>query len=436
MILFIIVFLFVMASCAGKHDAGASNNNVINLKLAINNSATQMLISDAADDIEIIPLETTEKSVFDYSKIKHIVSANNDVFITTGKRIMHFNKKGNYVGDIGSYGQAPMEYDYASSLGYDERKKILYVTSGFSTTNMLKAYDNEGKYKESIKIAKDGVFINTVATRNELAEYRYIDGFHLFRRMLPIPDMRQNPWQIMIKDTLNNLITTITDPIASQHQMRLLNSGGFEISRAGNYWSAFEPVINSYKGKHSVMFDGNDTIYKIGTGMIRLYHRFLIDTGSEQLDEIELHQLDKTDNYLNNYIHPTYFLETKNFLYIVAEKDDYAYLCQYNKHNGEICSIKKQGEIRFSELMNVHYRRMQLPQFTDDITGGCSFYPDHHNDNEWIGVIPAERLLSEIDINELEKKEVKLPHRKQQLIKVLKNLKEDDNPVLMIVKLK
>jgi len=45
-------------------------------------------------------------------------------------------------------------------------------------------------------------------------------------------------------------------------------------------------------------------------------------------------------------------------------------------------------------------------------------------------------LLHEIDIEELERKEVKLPHRKQQLIDVLRNLNEDDNPVLMIVKLK
>ena len=86
--------------------------------------------------------------------------------------------------------------------------------------------------------------------------------------------------------------------------------------------------------------------------------------------------------------------------------------------------------------MGIHVRRADAPGFTDDLAGGCSFFPRHTNDNEWIGVIPAERLLHEIDIEELERKEVKLPHRKKQLIDVLRNLNEDDNPVLMIVKLK
>lgn len=432
-----LLYLLLATSCF--HDGKThttQNTNIIDVSAAISNDINQMLLSDVAEDLEIIPLYTSEKSVFDYSKIKHIVSYKNGFLISVGNQIKNFSRKGDYIRDVGFFGQAPTAFLYPESVGYNDQGNEIYVTSGFSMTNDLRVYDVDGKYKRSLKIAKDGEYITTSSMRIETAEYRFIDGYHVLRRMLPIPDMRREPWQIMVKDSLNNFVSTIVDPTLIQFRQQLINIGGFDISRAGEYWSAFEPVICCYKGKRSIMFDGNDTIYNWGKAKRKLFHRYLLKTGSQFVAVKDLHQLDKTEDYLNRYVHPIYLMESRDFLYVVVEHEKYAYLCKFNKKTGEICSIRNKGEIRFSELMNVHYRRIQLPQFTDDITGGCSFYPDHHNDHEWIGVIPAERLLTEIDIDELEQKEVKLPHRKQQLINVLKNLKEDDNPVLMIVKLK
>ena len=45
-------------------------------------------------------------------------------------------------------------------------------------------------------------------------------------------------------------------------------------------------------------------------------------------------------------------------------------------------------------------------------------------------------MKQQIDIDELKVTEVLMPEEKAQLIRILENLKEDDNPVIMIATLK
>ncbi len=58
------------------------------------------------------------------------------------------------------------------------------------------------------------------------------------------------------------------------------------------------------------------------------------------------------------------------------------------------------------------------------------------NENSWIAKYEATDLLEQIDIDELKVTEVLMPEEKAQLIRILENLKEDDNPVIMIATLK
>lgn len=45
-------------------------------------------------------------------------------------------------------------------------------------------------------------------------------------------------------------------------------------------------------------------------------------------------------------------------------------------------------------------------------------------------------LLEQVDIDELKQSEVLLPEKRNQLVRILENLKEDDNPVIMVATLK
>lgn len=51
-------------------------------------------------------------------------------------------------------------------------------------------------------------------------------------------------------------------------------------------------------------------------------------------------------------------------------------------------------------------------------------------------LISCTNTKKNIDMHELKALDMKLPDKRDKLIEVIKKLKEDDNPVLMIVRLK
>ena len=57
---------------------------------------------------------------------------------------------------------------------------------------------------------------------------------------------------------------------------------------------------------------------------------------------------------------------------------------------------------------------------------------DYH---QWITMLDAEDLL-ELDLDELEQDNLISPNERDQLIQVLKKMKVDDNPIIIIATLK
>ena len=82
------------------------------------------------------------------------------------------------------------------------------------------------------------------------------------------------------------------------------------------------------------------------------------------------------------------------------------------------------------------YLEVETPGFTNDLCGGLDFYPYDQNEKQWMAIYDAADLLEKIDLKELKATEVLMPDKKEQLIQILENLKEDDNPVVMIATLK
>ena len=427
----IITALCLHTACTSRDTEHSTH--IIDLQAAISSPISQMLLSDVADDIEIIPLETKEETMF--SRNLHMISCKDGILLCPGggdttRPIMLFNRQGKFIRYIGLLGQGPEEMLIHPSIGYDEKKQEVIVPDLVD----LKVYGIDGKFKRRLfKYKEDGEYWYANRDAREIRDYRFVDGYHIFRRMFPVPTVN-GAWQIMVLDYKGDLIAKIADPINAQHEDKI--AVDLMTAMPSTYWEAIAPVMSFYHGVHSILFDANDTLYQLSVSKDRLIPRYLMKTGSEAFTPKMLHSINQTGDFLNKYIQPRDFLETQDNLFLVAEKGEYSYLCRFNKKTGEVHSIRNKGEVIHQKVMGIHVRRVDAPGFTDDLAGGCSFFPDHTNDNEWIGVIPAERLLTEIDIDELEKKEVKLPHRKQQLINVLRELKEDDNPILMIVKLK
>ena len=100
-------------------------------------------------DIEIIPLETREETMF--SRNLHIISCKEGILLCPGggdtfRPIMLFDRQGKYMRYIGSLGQGPEEMLIHPSIGYDEEKQEVIVPDWVD----LKVYGIDGKFKRRL----------------------------------------------------------------------------------------------------------------------------------------------------------------------------------------------------------------------------------------------------------------------------------------------
>jgi len=76
----------------------------------------------------------------------------------------------------------------------------------------------------------------------------------------------------------------------------------------------------------------------------------------------------------------------------------------------------------------------------NDLDGGTKFFPKSYfseNDNEYLlGLVHPYYLKNYISTNEFKNSIPKYPEKKKELEKLANSLKENDNPVLMLVRLK
>ena len=186
---FLLLAILLSFSCGNKEKQNiAVDLSSINLVEGIKNPVESLLLSDLATDVEIIPLETSDNSLFNYEDIANIISTEHGLLISTGKRILHFDRKGKYIGDVGKFGEGPHDYYYTRGLGYNEATKEVHVPYNFSTTNEIKIYKLEdGQFLRKIKIADHGVTLIAKKNGGEAKEYCFIDGMHFIRRILPLP---------------------------------------------------------------------------------------------------------------------------------------------------------------------------------------------------------------------------------------------------------
>lgn len=432
--LWLLITIAFSLSCKNeKEHITTTDLCFINLAKGIKEPVENLLLSDLATDIEIIPLETSNNSIFNYENIKNIISTEHSLLIGTGNRILHFDRQGKYIGDIGNFGEGPQDFYYTRGLGYNEITQEVYVPSNFGTTNELKIYHlKDGRFLGKIKIAPNGISLIANKNNGEAKEYCFIDGMHFVRRKLPLPNPEEEPWQIMIKNIKNEIVSYIYDPVTLKNIEQVTKMSGSDIIKAGTFWGSDTPILNRYNGNRSILFEGNDTVYHIASDGT-LCMRFLMNSRNKLSDK-EIHQLNKAPQYFNQGLIVKDFLETNHYIYLVVENEEYSYLLQFDKVSGDTRSLRKKGRLEHSNLMDIHYRIATSPKFINDLCGGPSFYPTFHNDYEWIDFYTPDEIISSIE--SVKQQKVLYNNKKEQLLQLIETVNSYDNPIVFILKLK
>lgn len=352
-------------------------------------------LSDIADDITYIPLDNSFPISIIYPTSFNILK--NSIYLSVRDiGIIRFNKDGSMPKVIGKKGRGPGEWQYYMSVVVDDRTETIYV---MDSNNEIKIYNKNGSYKGAIKIPKseDGYdFTGITFYNSKLFASQYISMGHA-------------KYNWIILDTLGNIIKQKLNSIPTFSSNMGGGGGTFKFEDKLSYWNWY-----------------NDTIYSISSDFNnRASYTFSLGEGKIPLQNITPPSPAEMPNTMAKFYLPISILETKRFLLYRYSHDKKVTLAMIEKHTQK--TYLTDGDNRAGGIQN-------------DLDGGLKFNPVHYftEDNRefLLGLIDPFQFKKYTTSEEFAKSNSKFPEKKNSLKNLADKIKETDNQILMIVRLK
>ena len=357
----------------------------------------ELLLSDIIDSIMYIPLETNENCMLGTIRGYFICSENYILFDNTDNKKYLFSRSGKYIAQIGNVGPGPEEYlYYGSDIAHIDEKnsQVIIVTSH---PRRLMYYDFNGNFLESIPIPFDNL-IGSIEYYNS-----NIYNFYIMKEA----NMGKAPYTYTILDTAFNILTQKIKPI--------------QFSRKSETFAfPATPSFSQYMYNNRVHIMENmlnDTLYEINN-YFSFMPKYIINLGKYSVTtDIRSYDALSFLKEINNRVMLRSIFETDDYLFIIYEYQGKRIPVYFNKKNNKIYQMKN-----------------SLSGIPNDYDGGLDFWPLYQNNKELITFYDAYQLVEHKKSNKYS-----LKGTKESLTRfnhLVRNLEPDDNPVMVIVKLK
>ena len=393
--IFFILIIFSFTGCNTQPQKPIDSTLPI-LDLTKEYPKMELDINDIAE-AEYIPLETTDESVIALGAFlnisdKYIIMADllGPVFI--------FDRRGKFIRAIKNYGQGPEEHYVILGLTVDFQKEEYYI----SQQTKIQVYDFSGKWQRSLKVP-EGVFYTEFFNYNEeklIGNNSFYDRYNPYN--LP---MDTTPYHLIDKQTgdRQSLPITIKNWVSKTLDRRKVmldkNTATMEtksLSLLPRLWAnGYDFFISEFS---------KDTLYGYK---------------NDQLTPFAVRYPSYDSSEIPTVISPVFYMDNYFFFKPVemklVENDTFepytkAPLLMLDRKSNEIRNITRIYDSNRPSVglwMNMHHERSEIPN--------CIFKS-----------IPASQLCEEYEAGKLEGK----------LKEVASRLKEDDNDVIAIYKLK
>jgi len=401
----VVALIFVSPSCSPDNGKEVKDLRVIDVAGGVGKSRLVNL-SEIADTIEYIPLETTKESLVDRIFLDLIFYENGVLYLSQKNgTIKIFDKKGSYINSINRKGRGPQEYEQLVVIDIDE-----------STGNVcVKGYCKVLEY------TKNGHFVRRITFQDE-DESKGIYLFH-FKKLGDTYIMtstinKQSVYSAFIMDTTSRVIMKLNYPQEEVDFVKTLSSS----------FSFIEPQIYKYDGNIRLINGNNKYVLSINKDL-SVDTAFIINYGKYNVTNES-----PGKPYLSKspYLWKKFnFFESNQYLFMqfhVGPLTDKQAI-MINPSGGKIdyplsCSVfnKLTGEFTFLDQPEIGHLG-----FVEDLEGGPAIWPKYISaDNYMISYIPAHEFVAYAESNKVSDKFKTIASR----------LKETDNPVLVLVKLK
>ncbi len=398
--------LLFVAACTGPNTTHNTSLNVIDVAGSLNSDRV-VNISEIADTVEYIPLETMDESLV--GKLK-----NNNIFFERGLfylilesgEIALFNYNGLYIRRFDKLGRGPGEYTQIADVDVD------YSTGNIMIRNnsIINEYCTKGGLIRSIQIPSNGELSDML-----FFDFKKLSGFYVLESYIYSYTVNSG----IVIDTSSNLIMKIKSPGEELDYISTFNPKQLPV-HVGTKLFKHKDKVRIINGNNKYILSINNDL-TIDTAYVINYGKFSPHTQPGKFLHIEApflwrrFDVFESDNYLFMTFHVG-SLAKKPSLLKNALGNDYVYHHSpslFNKVTGELTLLLQPEDYKLG--------------FKEDFHDGPPIWPIYvSSDNYLVSIISAMELKHYVSTNEVSR----------ELESIAASLKEESNPVIVRVKLK
>ena len=435
----LLVIMLCGCSSASKQAAETEEGlPVINLSENVE-QVSALHLSDAVDHVEVVPLETTDKSLI--KQVSRIEVTENDIWVkNSNTNILRFSRDGKFRNTVGKVGQGPGEYSFVTDFVIDPVKKELHLNS--STMGIL-TYDYEGNF---LRKATDKPLLEVYGTPDPagskmlLYKNQFLLSRNLYLLNMNNPNLKDSLWSVALMDEGFNFKKLFKNPAHAGREDEITSEEHLAPTWGWvNYWTEERTSTDFYGDELTLKLPDTDTIYIYNASLQELEPRYAIHTEERKGDYALTHEWVK-ERRAFGYFRLSHYYASRDFVYLVGHKDNDVYTYAYDIRNRSVRLLKRHEDFKETvEPFKSNFGRPYITldrsfSLTNDIQGGKFLVKYRSQGKYWVD--SWQPGFPEYDEAVEELRNSPDAPRKQELLNVIDRTDDEDNPILLIGVLK
>lgn len=374
-------------SCQSEQQKPESPVIVLDMEALLSNQQ-EITLTDIAESIKYIKLETRSDVL---CQVLQYLVRDNKIFVRNkNETVFLFDGEGKFVRQIGRIGQGPNEYVGVQFIDASPEGDLVYFY--FTRGNMVNVFSSEGEKISDFKI--------------KYPTWR-------FAALSPDRHVMISPYGAFSADSVPFLfyLADGKGQVVKQFPSKkviMLGAGDFSIGK-------FMVTPKSVIGYHPF----NDTVFAFDPEGNKT-PKYVFDYGDKRLPDEEIDDMMKLFENREQYIHSTSLYETSDRLFIRAFHQKKPLIGFWQQKDNSLVAISSDD----GKLLN-------------DLDGGPDFWPATSDGEKTVyRLLRPVNLVESWNKGDFQEKEFKLADERKEFIRMIQELKEGDNPVIMVVKLK
>lgn len=379
--------------------------------------------SDYFSSIELIQLETGEDFLLDILSLPRIKMKDDFIFMPGNGRLYAFETSGKFLHQIGDKGQGPGEYQFPHTFFLHPDKPIIYVES----TQKIIEYDFQGNFISYFYPPKadDG----KILTEGFCVEDELFGG--------SVYNNGKNKYKYYLFDRNGTMLANLPNRVFFNREKGTMDYDGA--------LPAFR-VDDTLYLKDFV----NDTLYTLADLHLRPAYVFEFGEYAYPIEDLEIRNpadiksvfpfnkailFQTGPSFVGTPGHFFYSVRLPGLFSLPKTKPTIQPLTGKTRSVDPFVFGIYDIEKKTNMLLDTDQHHQK--GIVNDLNGGLPVFPRYYaGDNLVVDVWNAEEMKEMLTEEYFEKQTIKDQEGHQKLKKILTNLKEDDNPVVVVARLK